>query len=484
MKRSLGALVTIALVNLSACAPTHRSLPMPEEKEVESFQPSEPQVWRLPNGMQVLYIQDRELPTVRGTLYVRGGTIQEPPSREGILAAMGGMLRQGGAGELSPDELDLELEKLSAGIASSVAAEYGTVAFSSLTTDLPRVFELFEKVILEPRFDEQRLLILKGQLRHAIQQRKDEGPSIASTGFSQLLFGEGPYGRVLETKDVDRINSVELRRSYKDYMSPSRALLTITGDVTREEVEKLLERRLAHWRSSSKYPTTPPPIKGEQVKGIVFVKAPFAQATIVAGHLGVPRHTKDQYAIQIFNEVFGAGGMASRLFGRVRTDLGLAYDASGAIVPGPVQGKNVITVRTKSSSTGTALSEALKVLEGMKQEAIPEDELIEKRSATLNSFVFANESTDATLQRRALFQIYGYPEEYDRTFMKNVETVQSEDVRRVAQERWHLDDLVVLVVGNEQALDSLRSVQQSLPQSLRGPIRVTTFNEKLEFKRK
>jgi len=483
MKRSCAALLVVALLN-TACAPTTRLLPMPEEKKVADFQPREPEVWGLPNGLQVLYMEDKELPTVRATLYLRGGTIQEPAEREGLLAAMGGMLRQGGAGELSPDVLDLELEKLSAAIGSGVSGEFGTVSLTSLSADLPRVFELFEKVILEPRFDERRLVILKGQLRHAIQQRKDEGPSIANTGFSQLLFREGAYGRVLESHEVDRISSSELRRSYREYMRPEGALLTITGDVSRDKVMELLNRRLANWRSSSRYPTTPPPVTRDQVRGIVFVKAPFAQATIVAGHLGVARHTQDQYAIQIFNEVFGAGGMASRLFGRVRTDLGLAYDASGAIMPGPVRGKNVITVQTKSATAGTALSEAIKVLEGMKQEAVPEDELNEKRSATLNSFVFANESTDATLQRRALFKIYGYPEEYDKTFMKHVASVKGEDVKRVAKERWNFDEFAVLVVGNEAALESLRSVRASLPQSLQGPIRLASFNEKLELKLK
>lgn len=457
---------------------------MPEEKKVADFQPREPEVWTLPNGLQVLYMEDKELPTVRGTLYLRGGTIQEPAEREGMLAAMGGMLRQGGAGELPPDLLDLELEKLSAAIASGVTGEFGTVSFSSLSPDLPRVFELFEKVILEPRFDERRLVVLKGQLRHAIQQRKDEGPSIANTGFGQLLFREGAYGRVLESHEVDRISASELRRSYGAYMRPEGALLTITGDVSREKVKELLNRRLASWRFSSRYPTTPPAITREQIRGIVFVKAPFAQATIIAGHRGIPRHTHDQYAVQIFNEIFGSGGMASRLFGRVRTDLGLAYDASGAIMPGPVQGKNVISVQTKSATAGTALSEALKVLSGMKEEAVPGDELNEKRSATLNSFVFANESTDATLQRRALFKIYGYPDEYDKTFMKNVAMVQSEDVRRVAMERWKFDEFAVLVVGNEEALNSLRAVQPSLPQSLQGSIRLASFNEKLELKLK
>ena len=137
-----------------------------------SFEPLAPETWQLHNGLKVLFIEDREVPLVRGTLYLRGGSLWE--KQPGVVDAMGAQLRQGGAGDLSADQIDRELEKSAAGIGSDFSAENGTISFSCLSADLERIFKIFSDVVLKPRFEESRLLLWKGQTIEAIKRRRDD----------------------------------------------------------------------------------------------------------------------------------------------------------------------------------------------------------------------------------------------------------------------------------------------------------------------
>jgi len=453
-----------------------------ENIEYVDYEPVLPETWELENGLTVMFLRDDELPLVRGSLMIKGGSLWEPKDQPGVVSAMGSQMRHGGAGEMGPEELDIFLENLSAEISSSFDGENGTISFSSLSLDFEVVFSVFADVVFNPRFDESRLALWKGQTLEGIRRRVDNPGTIASISFNQLMYPESPYGRVLTSPDIERISRNALIEAHEEFIKPDGAILILSGPLEREDVEAKVNRYFEQWRARGGTLGPPPAIDAEPASGIYFLSMPFSQSTIYMGHQGVPRLTEDHVAIDALNHIFGTGGFTARLTRRIRSELGFAYSVYGAILPGIVKGRNLIYVQTKAESTGDAVVESLKVLKGMQKENVSEVELEETKHSIESSFVFRLDSPDKVLSRQAILQLREYPANYDTDYLETLRELQPSEIREAAKKRWDPERFVILIVGNEDAYVGLEEALSVASEPLRSmEIKRVTFHESLVF---
>jgi zinc protease len=444
-----------------------KSGPAEDARSLELPEIAPPERWTLDNGMTVLFAADPELPLVSGSLFIRGGSLWESMEEFGLAAAVGAQLRLGGAGDLEPEALDERLDELSASISSSIGQEFGRVQFSSLSADLEEVFRLFSTVVREPRFDKERLDLWVSQAREGMRRRIDDPSTVAVTAFNQVLFGRSPYGWALTERDLDRFTRARIRKTYERFFQPSGALLAITGRASRQQVEALVERYFGSWQASPHANAEllgPVPVPERlPAPRSVFVELPLQQATIIVGQRGVGRLTPDHLAIELFNNIYGAGGFGSRLMKRVRSDAGLAYSVYGVIAPAEAMGKNFVFIQTKVESAGKALVKALDELMELRDQAPSQGELDESRAALLNSFIFRFDSPGKVLVRKASFELLGYPSNYDERYIPGVRELEPKHIQAVARERWSLDELSLVVVGSSTALESVRDALGARP---------------------
>lgn len=446
-----------------ACSSASYTLPMPEIQEEIQYEPVKPQEWKLANGLTVVYAEDNELPIVRGALYIPRGTLWEKSGEKEFLSAMGYLLRNGGTRRLDPDQLDLRLERLAAGIESDYSAEFGTAAFSCLNTDFENVFSLFSDVVLEPRFDQSRLDLWKGQMLEGIRRRSDDPSSIAAVALKKLLYGDTVFGRVATSSDIKRIRRDDLFRMHKHFVHPNNAYLVVTGDIDRARLEKVVDEYFARWQPSAAELNDQPEFDYQPVPGVYYIKQPFEQSTIYAAEHGPARLPKDYTAIEAFNNIFGSGDFGARLFRRIRTELGLAYALYGATIPSFTVGQNIIVIQTKGESAATAAVESLKIVKELQEADAEKAELTLAQQAIKNSFIFKIDTTDEAVKRHVLLKMLDYPEDYDRTFIDKVNTLELEDIKEVANKYWDLSKMVIVVVGNEKAYNAFQEKLQSDP---------------------
>jgi zinc protease len=160
------------------------------------------------------------------------------------------------------------------------------------------------------------------------------------------------------------------------------------------------------------------------------------------------------------NEILG-GSFASRLFQKVRTELGLAYAVGGSYgyaYDHPATFRAV--VMTKSVSTVDATKAALDQIAGLTTRPFTEEELARAKDNILNSFLFKYDTREKVLAERVRLEFYGYPPDYLETYKAALEKVTLADLDRVAKKYIHPDKLAILVVGNgpeiKPGLDELK----------------------------
>lgn len=476
----IALLISILLLFVSCAPKAGREMPSRTPSNFSGTTKLQFETWTLANGIKVLYAQDSELPIVQGVLYIPGGSYAEKPDQAYIVEIMGGQMRQGGAGNFGAEQLDIELDKLGASIGSDFDGEFGKISFSCLSADFQQVFSMFSEVVQRPRFEQARLNLWKSQSIDVIRRRVDDADTVARIAEAQLLYQGTPYQPVLDESDVNAVTRDAIVSSYRRYLKPQGAILVVTGKIDRAQLAQQLEASFSGWNAQTPPLARPPLIEREPKGGIYFVELPFTQSTVIMTHLGVPRLSPDQYAINVFNFIFGNGMFASKLMQRIRTKLGLAYWINGSIQPAVVKGKNQISFQTKSETTGIAILQSLDVLNGMKSNFVTPAELNEAKDYVQNSFIFNFSSAAQILNRKALIELLSYPADYDKNYVSNVLAVTAEEVREVARKHWDIGKMQIIVVGDKAAYNSLKgAVNNSQELKRLGDVRRVKFDQKL-----
>ncbi len=459
MKNSFLFLMLIAVV-ASFITPTHSAAQASSVQQIQipplaPFKPQQPKRIELKNGMVIFLQEDHELPLIDGTARIRGGSVNEPANKAGLVDIYGEVWRTGGTKSQTGDQLDDFLEVRAAKVETGGGPDSTTISFSCLKGDLDDVFKAFVDVLRNPEFRADKIDIAQKEMFDNISRRNDEVGEIAHRETVKLAYGaDNPYARVPEYATVAAVTRQDLIDWHGKYIHPNNIILGISGDFDAAAMEARLRAAFDSWpkgpagprRNEVKYSPARPAYY--QVS-----KEDVNQSTIHMVALGTTRDNPDYYAISVFNEAFG-GGFSSRLFNDIRTKRGLAYSVGGGVGtnfghPGVLQ----VAIGTKSQSTVEAIQAATEDIEDLSKQPITDNEIQHAKDAILNAFVFRLDSPDKILGERMTYEYYGYPPDWLDKYQDEVKKVTAADVNRVATKYMHRDQMAVLVVGNPKEFD-------------------------------
>src|SRR5450755_1692778 len=434
--------------------------------------------YTLPNGMKLYLLEDHELPIVSGAVRVRTGNLFDPADKVGLASIVGSVMRSGGTKSKTGDQIDEELENIAASVESNIGESSGSVSFSVMKENTDEVLGIFKDVLTQPEFRQEKIDLVKSEMRSGIARRNDDPHGVASREFVDLVYGKDtPYGWDVEYATLDRRARPEVIAFYKRYYFPANMLMAVWGDFSTAQMQAKLTKLFGGWNYEQ--PKTPPfpPVHQKAQPGIYLArKDDVTQTFFIEGHLAGQLDDKDFPALEVMGDILG-GGFQSRLVQRVRTQLGLAYEISagwGANYDHP--GLFEIGGSTKSASTADTLKAIQEQIEKIRSGEVTADELETARQSALNSLVFAFDTKSKTLGRMLNYEYFGYPKDFIDRYQKGLEAVTRADVSRVARERVHLADLTIVAVGRtaefEKSLATLglpiSSIDLTIPESKPG----------------
>ena len=455
----LAGLMLACLPQLSAQA-SWQQIPIPTLRE---FHPQQPKRIQLSNGMVIFLQEDHELPLIDGLARIRGGSRSEPAAKTGLTDLYGEVWRTGGTRAQTGDQLDDFLEIRAARVESASAPDSTMLSWSCLKNDFEDVFKVFNDLLRNPEFRQDKIDLAKGEAFDAISRRNDDVSGIAAREMTRLAYGaDNPYARVPEFATVAAVTREDLIAWHKAQVQPNNIILGIVGDFDSAQMEAKLRQTFGDWPKGPAWQEKKIDFQPAKPGYYLVPKEDVNQSSIRMVKLGTLRSNPDYFAIQVFNDAFG-GGFQSRLFRNIRTARGLAYGVGGGIGtafdhPGILQ----IAMGTKSGSTVEAIQALYEEVDNLKTHPLTESEIKDAKDSILNSFVFNFDSPDKVLRERMAYEFYGYPADFLEKYRAGIEKVQTADVAHVAEEYLHRDQLAVLVVGNTKEFDK--------PLSSLGPV--------------
>ena len=445
-------------------------IPVPK---LHDFKPQQPKRIELKNGIVVFLQEDHELPFVSGSVLIPGGSRDEDPAKTGLVGLYGQAWRTSGTAKLDGDALDDLLEAKAAHIETGGGEDSTSLAWDSLKGDADQVFSLALDLLLHPKFSAEKLGLDQQQEATGIVRRNDDEGEIAERESAKLVYGpNSPYTRQPELATIGAVTVGDLQ-AWHDRTIGGKLIVSVSGDFDAVAMEAKLRATFEGLPQVKPSPVRHDLFAGP-TPGVYFIdKEDVNQSNVQIVGLGTDRHNPDVPALAVMNEILG-GGFASRLFQKVRTELGLAYSVGGgygAAYDHPATFD--VDVLTKSATTVDATRAALAEIDGMTSKPFTQVELDRAKDNILNSFLFRYDTRDKVLAERVRLEFYGYPADYLETYKAALEKVTLADLGMVARKYIHPDKLAVLVVGNgpeikpgldELKLGAIKTVDITIPQ--------------------
>ncbi len=457
----------VALLGLTP-APLAAQVAKPSElvyPKLPAFTVPKPVRFVLPNGLVVMVMEDHELPLVNVVARIRTGALLEPADKSGLASLTGQVLRTGGTTTIKPDALDELLEGRAASIETGIGADSGSASMSVLKADAPAVMKVFADVLRNPAFDPDRLKVAVTGATAGIARQNDSPNGILSREFAQVIYGDdSPFARTTTYASIGSITRADLVAWHAKYFHPNRIILGVVGDIGVEEARKLVTEHFGDWATGPAVTEELPKPRVEPSPGVFeAVKPDSTQSFVSVGHQGsLLRSDPDYFAVTVLNEVL-SGGFTSRLFGKVRTELGLAYSVGGSVGSGWTRVSPFsMTMSTKVESTVQAIQALIKEASDLRGARPPTDaEVALAKASILNSFVFNSDSAAEVLGQQMTYEYYGQPLDWLDRYRAAIEKITPPQVAAAAQKYIHPDRLSIVVVGPSEGrtLSTLGSVK-------------------------
>ena len=424
------------------------------------FAPSEPARLVLENGMVVYLLEDHELPLVNLSAMMRTGGWLEPADKVGLAGLTGSVMRTGGGGGRTAEQIDEELEQFAIDINISMGRQAGSASLDVLSKDLERGLKIFAGLLREPAFESGRVELAKLQSIEGIRRRQDSPGSIVGREFLKQLYGsEHPSARESTVESIKGITRDDLLAFHRRTVHPNGIILGVTGDFKRDEMIVLLRATFADWKKGEV-----PELRiadareGAGAATVRFVNKDTSQTHLRIGHLTIREDDPEYVPLAIANDILGGSSFRSRLFNDVRTKRGLAYSVGSRLNVGMHdQGVWLMRAETKLPSTQEVVSRFVANLERMRTELVTDEELAEAKEAYVNSFVFSFASPSAIVGRFVELEYDGLPKDFLQQLRARVVALSKEDVLRAAKKHFHPNRLTILAVGSGEVLPKLLS---------------------------
>ncbi|PPK96799.1 putative Zn-dependent peptidase [Nonlabens xylanidelens] len=454
MKKQLIFLMVLFLTGATAIAQIDRSQ-MPTSGPTPEINLGKPYTFELKNGLQVLVVSDKKLPTLNMSL-----DLNNPPVFEGDKAgvqSLTGALIGKGSTETSKEEFNEKVDYLGANIFVGVNGGFA----GGLSKYKEEIFQLFTEAAFKPNFTQKELDFEKSQAIEGLKSGENSAAAIAGKVRSALVYGKNhPAGEFSTEETINSVTLEDVNAFYTNYFKPSNGYLIITGDIEKKEAKKLVKKYFGKWDKGMAPKPVLPELADVEETQINLIDVPNAVQTELAvmSLSELKMSDPDYYAVLVANYVFG-GSFGSYLNMNLREANGYTYGARSNIGTGRnYKGTFSATAKVRNEVTDSALVETFKELNRIRDEYVEDEMLSTAKAKFLGSFIMQSEDKSVVASRSINIEKNDLDKDFYKNFISNIDKVTKEDVKRVANKYLSPDNLRIVLVG--KAADILEPLEK------------------------
>jgi zinc protease len=474
----------VGLVDAGAPAPDPLG-PRPEVAEPAPYTPPIPVSYKRPNGMEVWLLERHALPIVSMQVVVPAGAAHDPAGKGGLALTTANMLDEG-AGKRDPLELSRDIDRLGATLRTGAYADYGFAQLTVLKKNLEPATEIFADVVRRPQLSAVEFKRVHDLWENALRARQSEPDAVAGVVVARKLYPPShPYAHPHDgtLASAAKVTLGDVKKFYDARWRPDHARLVVVGDVTRAELDAVLDRTLGGWKA----PTAPLPAEapraaaplaaatkgpgGRQPARRVFVvdRPDAPQSVVAVARLGVSAFDEESAPLSRVNAALG-GSFTSRLNQNLREEHGWTYGARSRFSFGRLRGAFVAQAAVHTEHTGDALGAMLSEIDALAKSGLTDEEVLKTKMHARSELVEAFETVQAAAARLGRSAGVGLTPDHEAIASRVAARADKGQLDGLARKYLGLDDAVIVIVGPRAKIDpqlaaiGITSIESSGPE--------------------
>ena len=401
----------------------------------------------LQNGLTVLSERVSGVRSVAFGAWVRAASIHEARERMGVSHLLEHMVFKG-TERRSAHQIALSLEQLGGSLDAYTAREHTSYQARVLDEHLEQAADVIADLVFNPALRAEDLKLERKVVLEEISMVDDTPDDLVFELHNEALWGSHPYGySILGTREsVTKLGVRELKALHERAYHPANIVVAAAGNLEHDAlVDTLLRTGWGDPQPRDGGPlATLQPVATAPTKR--HVEREGAQTHIVLGSATVPYADARRHAIVLIGVMLG-GGMSSRLFQRVREELGLAYSVYGFQSFHVDTGMHGVYVGTAPATATQAVEAINEELSRVAREGLPAADLASAKSQLKGQLTLSLESPSSRMYRAAGTELYGEPFRTLDETLALIEEITQDDVAAVAEEFFAPERQTILSLG-------------------------------------
>ena len=431
--------------NLTAISLNPPGSPMDTAAPASTVCAGEIQKFDLPNGLRLLVREDARLPLVTIASSFKAGMLAETPANNGITRLLSRVLLKGTA-RRTAEQLADEIEAAGGGISTDAGNNSVNVFVKVMQPDLALGVDVLADVLLHAALPEKAIAREKEVQLAGIKAEEDEMTVVARHLLRAHLFENHPYSlRPLGTPEsVARLTRDDLTAFRDTHLVARNGVIAVFGNVRAEEVRRLIGEALAAMPPGEEALTQPPQSAALAAAKEVETIKDKAQAVLMIGFLATDVFHPDRAALELIDEA--CSDLGSRLFLRIREQMGLAYFVGSSQGPGLAPGPFVFYCGTDPAKVDAVKAALCEEVRKLAEGGLTAEELARAKEKLIGQLDIRNQSNDAFAFSCALDELYGLGFAHYRKSRAQTEALTLEEVARVAAKYFAAQPSITAVV--------------------------------------
>jgi predicted Zn-dependent peptidase len=413
----------------------------------------------LDNGVRIITSPMEGNPTVTVMVGVATGAFNETADQAGISHFLEHMGFKGTARRPSSRIISTELDSIGAGYNAFTSEEMTGYYAKADTSHFNKIADVVADIYLDPILPEAEIVKEKKVVWGEIDMYADDPQErIAEALRKHMYKGEQAERDVLGTKQtvatITRESLVEYRT--RQYTGPN-TVVTIAGGVPEKEMLEWATKAFSKLPKAQATPSFATIDRVQKVAETVFVDKDTDQAHMVLAWRTFPRTNPDRFVVRVIQALL-RGGMSSRLFIRLRDEMGSGYYIGAGHDLHLSFGRFVITTGTTAERVPEIVKAVIEEADRLKTEQVSQAELAKVKELMRAHLAMALETSDGVADflsdQEIVKKDIKTPEEFEALYG----AVTAADIMRVANMIFDHSKLTVAVIGKGIDKESIKQL--------------------------
>jgi predicted Zn-dependent peptidase len=406
----------------------------------------------LANGVRIISIPMSQSKTTTVMVLVEAGSKYESKKINGISHFLEHFVFKGTPSRPKPSDLSRELDSLGAQYNAFTSQEYTGYYAKAHKDKTGRILEIVSDMYLNPLLPESELEKEKGVVIQEIHMYEDEPARHVQDLFLQLLYADQPAswniaGTPETVSSLTREDLTDYRN--KHYIAEATTVI-ISGSfdsVALDYIENTFNKL-----SDIKKPEKLAVLESQNTPAVLVKQKETDQTHIVLGVRAFSLFDKKAPTLRVLSAILG-GGMSSRLFIKLRDELGLCYYVSASPDLYTDHGIFQVAVGADTKKVSAAITAVVLELKKFKSEIVSEAELRKTKDFLIGNLYLSLESSDELAQFLGSQEVLRKPLKSPEQIVLEIEAVTADDIQKLARQIFVSSALNLALIGPFQDKD-------------------------------